>query len=123
MNAVNVNPDMTTFVCGGCGFAQRKTPAGGELSGVCRLCVSVAGVVLLGERGNLYFCNKVITNALPRGVVTTVTCLCRHLLKPETVDRSLYLSFFKTIGFILGFIDMSRLRAIFRTITDIIVCH
>lgn len=71
MNAVNVNPDMTTFVCGGCGFAQRKTPAGGELSGVCRLCVSVAGVVLLGERGNLYFCNKVITNALPRGVVTT----------------------------------------------------
>lgn len=34
--------------------------------GVCRLCVS-PGVVLLGERGNLYFCNKVITDAPPQG--------------------------------------------------------
>lgn len=30
------------------------------------VCVS-SGVVLLGERGNLYFCNKVITSALPQG--------------------------------------------------------
>lgn len=47
--------------------SKELTTADGLLYvGVCRLCVS-SGVVLLGERGNLYFCNKVITNALPQG--------------------------------------------------------
>lgn len=47
--------------------SEELTTADGLLFvGVCRLCVS-SGVVLLGERGNLYFCNKVITNALPQG--------------------------------------------------------
>lgn len=52
--------------------------------GVCRLCVS-SGVVLLGERGNLYFCNKVITNALPQGGVTTVRRVCHHLTGARSV--------------------------------------
>lgn len=46
-------------------------PSAGRLV-VCRRCVKTAclcwgGVAALGIRGNLYFCNKVITNTLPQG--------------------------------------------------------
>lgn len=46
-----------------------------------------SGVVLLGERGNLYFCNKVITNALPTGGVTTVTRPCPQLFVENKSQR------------------------------------
>lgn len=51
---------------GGWGVKRYLLPMVLLFVGVCRLCVS-CGVLLLGERGNLYFCNKVITNALPQG--------------------------------------------------------
>lgn len=46
-------------------------PSAGRLV-VCRRCVKTVclcwgGVAALGIRGNLYFCNKVITNTLPQG--------------------------------------------------------
>lgn len=51
-----------------CVCEERRGGALGARSflGVCAVCFS-PGVVLLGDRGNLYFCNKVITDALPQG--------------------------------------------------------
>lgn len=56
---------------GGAGGSECNTVCVGHPV-VCRRCVKTdclcwGGVAALGIRGNLYFCNKVITNTLPQG--------------------------------------------------------
>lgn len=82
LRATEWKPRAATGGCGRAGGAGGEgTWKGGrsECNGprparlvVCRRCVRTAclcwgGVAALGIRGNLYFCNKVITDTLPQG--------------------------------------------------------